>query len=169
MTTPPTLTLYQWYTIRHGPHLIMQQLLDAEDPDGAEELEHQRIAECAYTQNLQATIQHIIDTREKELGLTPMQGQPTMTTLPTNDILFAIAIERLYQDRKYGTPEQRELSVSTYLLIMRKELDEAMDAMVEGDADHAMIELLQVVAVGVAAMEQHGVVERPDVDRKVFY
>lgn len=92
-----------------------------------------------------------------------------MTTLPTNDILFAIARERLYQDRKYGTPEQRELSVSTYLLIMRKELDEAIDAMVKGDADHAMIELLQVVAVGVAAMEQHGVVERPDVDRKVFY
>lgn len=84
------------------------------------------------------------------------------------NIFHAIARERLYQDRKYGTPEQRDLSASTYLLIMRKELDEAMIAMVEEGFDQAMIELLQVVAVGVAAMEQHGVQERPDVGRKVF-
>lgn len=83
-------------------------------------------------------------------------------------ILFAIARERLYQDRKYGTPAQRQLSVANYLLIMRKELDEAMNAMVEEGFDQAMMELLQVVAVGVAAMEQYGAFERPDVGRKVF-
>lgn len=84
MTTLPNLALYQWYTIRHGLYLIMQQLLDAEDPNGAEELERQRLEECAYTQNLRATIQRIIDTREKELNLTPIQEQPPMTTLSTN-------------------------------------------------------------------------------------
>jgi len=84
-------------------------------------------------------------------------------------ILEAIVNERLYQDRKYGTPERRHLSVGTYLLIMRKELEEAISAMIQGDQNGAMSELLQVVAVGVAAMERHGVQERPDVGRKVFY
>lgn len=83
-------------------------------------------------------------------------------------ILDAIARERLYQDRKYGTPEQRNLSVSTYLLIMYNELREAMRAIIENGEKEAMIELLQVVAVGVAAMEEHGAFERPDVGRKVF-
>lgn len=69
MTNLPTLTLYQWYTIRHGLHLIMQQLLDAE-ADGAEELERQRLVECRYTQNLQTTIAKIIDAEEKRLSIT---------------------------------------------------------------------------------------------------
>lgn len=85
------------------------------------------------------------------------------------NIFHAIARERLYQDRKYGPPEQRDLSIGAYLIIMRHELGEAMTALATQSADEAMIELLQVVAVGVAAMEQHGVFERPDVSRKVFY
>lgn len=89
--------------------------------------------------------------------------------LESEGVFGAIARERLYQDRKYGTPAQRDLSVASYLIIMRHELNEAMTALATKSADEAMCELLQVVAVGVAAMEQHGVIERPDVGRKVFY
>lgn len=74
MTTLPDLTLYQWYTIRHGLHLIMQNLLYEENPDCAEELESQRSEECTYIRNLQATISQIIDIEEKRLGITPIKG-----------------------------------------------------------------------------------------------
>lgn len=89
-------------------------------------------------------------------------------------IFFAITRERLYQDEKYGTPEHRNLSLARYLLIIRKELNEAMDAIVDEETDeetdegalaNAMCELLQVAAVAVAAMEQHGIIERFQINK----
>lgn len=77
------------------------------------------------------------------------------------DVFSAIAKERTYQDSKWGTIEQHPHDVSDWLLIMRQELDEAMNAWVSlPDDSEALKEILQVVAVGVACLEQHGVVER---------
>lgn len=78
------------------------------------------------------------------------------------EIYAAIDRERAYQTRKWGTIADHPHEVGGYLLIAKKELDEAIEAWVkarDGDAG-ALRELLQVVAVGVACMEQHGVVER---------
>ena len=70
----------------------------------------------------------------------------------------AISRERDYQDEKWGDNPH---SVGEWLLIVEAELSEAKRAWVknEGNED-ALKELLQAVAVGVACMEQHGIVER---------
>lgn len=66
--------------------------------------------------------------------------------------------ERAYQDAKWGNKPHE---VPGWLLIMRAELEEAMHAWVKHDGSReALKEILQVVAVGVACLEQHGVVER---------
>ena len=71
----PTLALdlYHWYTIRHSLALLLNKLINEENPDDVEELERQRIEECIYTQNLQARIAKIIDAEEKRLGITPIK------------------------------------------------------------------------------------------------
>ena len=69
----PALDLYRWYTIRHSLALLMNKLVNEENPDNVEELERQRIEECIYTQNLQARIAKIIDAEEKRLGVTPIK------------------------------------------------------------------------------------------------
>lgn len=76
-------------------------------------------------------------------------------------IFFAIAQERLYQNNKYGTPDDRSLSVGDYLTILDVELTEAKQAFARNqDTDAALLEILQVAAVAVACLERHGVVER---------
>lgn len=77
-----------------------------------------------------------------------------------NRWIHSVTKERSYQDRKYGTPTQRGLSVADYLEIARAELDEAQTSAAEGDEENALRELLQVAAVAVACFERHGVVER---------
>lgn len=77
-------------------------------------------------------------------------------------IFQAIRRERQHQDRKYGMIHQRNLPLATYLEICRQELNESQSALDDGDTDNALLELLQVAAVAVAALEAHGLVERPD-------
>lgn len=70
----------------------------------------------------------------------------------------AVSRERDYQDRKWG---ERGHTVGNFLLILEGELEEAKQAWRKGVGDTtALQELLQVVAVGVACLEAHGVVER---------
>lgn len=77
------------------------------------------------------------------------------------DIFAAVAREREYQDKKWGCVEAHPHTVGEWLLIMEAELNEAKQAWCKNGGDiSALEEMLQVVAVGVAAMEQHGVIER---------
>jgi hypothetical protein len=70
-------------------------------------------------------------------------------------VFEAINDERAYQDQKWGTIEEHPHSVAEWLLIMKGELAEAMDAWVKAPGDcEALREILQVVAVGVACLEQ---------------
>lgn len=78
------------------------------------------------------------------------------------NIYAAIDKERSYQDRKYGMIHQRNLPLAIYLEICRQELNESQSALADGDKDNALLELLQVAAVAVAALEAHGLVERPN-------
>ena len=72
--------------------------------------------------------------------------------------------ERRYQDVVHGTIEENPHTVGEWLLIMESELNEAKRAWVKGKGDAgALEEILQVVTTGVACMEAHGVVTRPQV------
>lgn len=77
------------------------------------------------------------------------------------EIFAAISRERDYQTRKWGPIGEHPHEVGGYLLLMQQELQEAITAWCKSHGDEAALEeLLQVVAVGVACLEQHGVVER---------
>ena len=78
-----------------------------------------------------------------------------MTDQEAVEILSAVQREVDYGFQKYP----HEHSVGEYLLIMEKELSEAKAAWLKNDCE-ALREILQVVAVGVAAMIDHGVEER---------
>lgn len=82
--------------------------------------------------------------------------------LARRGVFAAIGRERDYQDAKWGTPAEHPHDVGGWLTIMRRELREAEDAWCSrrGNAG-ALEEILQVVAVGVACLQQHGIVERP--------
>lgn len=75
-----------------------------------------------------------------------------------NEILDAIYKERAYQDSKWCTIDQNPHTVAEWLLIMEGELEEAKQAWRKGvDDTDALREILQVIAVGIACLEQHGV------------
>jgi len=91
----------------------------------------------------------------------PMQVDPQ--TARQNLILSAVRTERQYQNDKYGAIEERPHSVGEWLLIMEAELDEAKFEWCKGDGikeEDALREVLQVIAVGFACLEQHGIVYR---------
>ena len=69
----------------------------------------------------------------------------------------AIEAELSHQANKYGAA--KEQSLPGFLLIMRKELDEAIEGWIrpkEG-RDSCLHEVVQVVATGVAALNHYGV------------
>ena len=78
----------------------------------------------------------------------------------TTEVRNAIESERYYQEQKW--PGHKH-TTAEWLLIMRKCLDDAQRAWVCGHGDNqALHEIRQVVAVGVAAMEQCGSPKRGD-------
>jgi hypothetical protein len=81
--------------------------------------------------------------------------------IPRPHIYAAIDQERAYQCAKRPTSHAHGHELPGWMAIMRRELDEAERAWIEGDGapanDQSLAELIQVVATGVAALEQHGV------------
>ena len=89
------------------------------------------------------------------------------------DVFGAIEREREYQDAKWGTVIQNPHDEGDWVEIMQQELNEAKSAWrgyqptshlarrksVEYGTE-TLKEILQVVAVGVACLQQHGIVER---------
>lgn len=66
--------------------------------------------------------------------------------------------ERLSQDVKWGSLEEKQQSVSGYLLIIRKELEEAEQGWMKNvqGRDSALSEILQIASVAVACLQQYG-------------
>lgn len=87
-----------------------------------------------------------------------------------NEIHDAIRNERVYQDEKWGHWKDHPHTVMEWIAVMEGELQEAKHAWLKGNGDkEALREVLQVVATGIACMEQHGPEERLDyyVERKM--
>lgn len=76
-------------------------------------------------------------------------------------VMMAVHAERRHQDVKYGTIEDRGVSVEEYIEIVERELVEAKDGLAaRRDGRHsARHELLQVAATCIAALEAHGLPE----------
>jgi len=83
-----------------------------------------------------------------------------MTSSPQQTAAFnAIIEEREFQDKKFGSGSKH--TIGEWLIIMRMELAEAETALIKGGVgrDSVLMEIVQVCAVGVACLEQHGVRE----------
>ena len=82
-------------------------------------------------------------------------------------VYAAIDGERDHQDKKWGDIETHPHEVGSWILIMEALLDDARKAWqsVNGSRD-ALGEIRKAVAVGVAAMEQHGVPTREWEERR---
>lgn len=80
-----------------------------------------------------------------------------------SDVYACIDGERDYQDRKWGSPQQRPKQVGAWLTLMRALLTRAESEWAVSDGDtEALEQIRKVTAVGVACMEQHGAVERKE-------
>lgn len=84
-------------------------------------------------------------------------------------VFKAIVDERQFQDNKYGPVNGKGgHSLAAWLIIIESELEEAKRAVVHGGhqsmqgRDSVRAELVQIAAVAVAALEQHGIRELPD-------
>lgn len=71
-------------------------------------------------------------------------------------IYEAVDRERTYQAKIHF---EENKSVGEWILIIEGELKEAKMAWIKNGNKRALEEILQVVACGVAAMEQHGIYE----------
>lgn len=75
------------------------------------------------------------------------------------DAIHAIHDERQFQDQKFGPGSQH--TIGEWILIMESELAEAKVAIIKGGEgrNSVLMEIVQVAAVAVACLEQHGVKE----------
>lgn len=75
------------------------------------------------------------------------------------DAIVAILKERAFQDEKFG-PDSRH-TIGEWIIIMEAELNEAKLALIKGGKgrNSVLMECVQVCAVGLAMLEQHGVTE----------
>lgn len=81
------------------------------------------------------------------------------------EVFSAINDERVFQDRKWGTVKDHPHEVGSWLTIMRQLLTDAERGYMSTRGDiSALNELRKIVSVGIACMEQHGVVVRPRID-----
>ena len=77
-----------------------------------------------------------------------------------SEIIEAVDKERECQDEKWGSPSDHPHTVFEWIGIMENELQEAKKAYFSRPSEHLMLaEIIQVIAVGVACLEQHGIVE----------
>lgn len=83
-------------------------------------------------------------------------NDPAMAMVTVFD---CIDVERQHQDGKHGPVNTHGHTVGEWILIMEAELAEAKLALIKGGTGRNEVrhEILQVVATGVACLEQHGV------------
>lgn len=85
----------------------------------------------------------------------------------TQTILEGLVRERTYQNLKWGTVDSRPHEVAGWLMIAENHLNVAKDfwSNLPRD-DEALFEILKVMAVCCACLEQHGIVMRTEEEIK---
>ena len=83
-----------------------------------------------------------------------------MVTIKQELALEALRTERCFQDNKHGTLESGKgaHTVGEWVLLIEAELEEAKCALIKGGTgrDSVLSEIVQVGALAVACLEQHG-------------
>lgn len=80
-----------------------------------------------------------------------------MKTLSIEDVVAAIQVERKYQDDKWGRlDEQNGRDPIAWVNTLKEEVDEVEDADFRNNTEEFVLELVQVAAVAVAALQQLG-------------
>lgn len=74
------------------------------------------------------------------------------------DALESVLIERDYQDNKWGNVREHGHTIGEWVIILEGELAEAKQAILKGGTgrDSVLSEIVQVAAVAIACLEQHG-------------
>jgi len=74
------------------------------------------------------------------------------------DVAEALLKERYFQDHKWGTIAENPHTLGEWLLLVEAELAEAKTALIKGGKgrDSVRSEIIQVAALCMACMEQHG-------------
>jgi hypothetical protein len=87
-----------------------------------------------------------------------------MLTHEQNVMMLQI-MNLIREEREYQTKYEQRHSIKDWLRIMRREMVEAEDGLRYGymGRDHPLHEILQVITIGVACLEQHGL----DFDRRM--
>lgn len=82
-----------------------------------------------------------------------------MIKMTYDEVVASIKEERDFQDQKWGTLEERSQSIPGWMLILRKELDEAEIGWCKNvQGKHSSLaEIRQVAAVAIACLQQYGV------------
>lgn len=85
-----------------------------------------------------------------------------MRKMMFNAVVDLIGQERAHQNNKHGPIEQAPHEAGTWLLLIEDELREAKQALIKGGngRDTWTMELVQVAALCVAALEQHGLTDK---------
>lgn len=75
-------------------------------------------------------------------------------------VIAAILAEREFQDQKYGFGGHE---IGTWFLLIKAELEEAESAIIKGGEGRNSLEseLIQVAALCVACLQQHGLEDKP--------
>lgn len=81
-----------------------------------------------------------------------------------NDRIFnQVMLERTLQDEKWGTIQEHPHTLFEWVGIMEQEISEAKEAWFQRPCENAVkAEIIQVIAVGFAALEQHGLPQEED-------
>lgn len=88
-----------------------------------------------------------------------MTHNSTSPSADQYDVFAAVSEERKYGDTKHGPVTGRGAhTLGEWILLLESELAEAKQALIKGGSGRNTVrsELLQVAAVAVAALEQHG-------------
>lgn len=96
---------------------------------------------------------------------TPQTRALTRPQEPQNAAVAAVLAERQFQDVKHGVIDGAGgHTLGEWLLLLEAELAEAKAALIKGGSgrDSVRSEIIQLTAVGLAALEQHGLVDPHD-------
>lgn len=80
-----------------------------------------------------------------------------MKTLSIEEVVAAIQVERTYQDGKWGPLDaQNGRDPGEWIATLQEEINEVDDADFRNNTEDFILELVQVAAVAVAALQQLG-------------